>query len=408
MRKQRKVIWSIVIAIGFLLLSYCLTNLDFPISGEKALLYRFEFAKNYLFPKENSVNDSILLIDVSFDKTPVKATDEYGIPIGDILITDRYKLLELLQELKRRDDYKYIMLDVFFGQKGETPQDSALYATICSMKRIVVPCHSNEALADSSLKEKAGMADYTSTYKISGFAKYPYLPKEEVSLPLKMYEDITGRTIRKHWLLYFDGWRLARKSIILTFDFNAISPYNNEGEKVWYYLGADILGNEEEKGLLYEIPELTKDKYVVIGAFQGDDIHATYVGSMSGPIINLNAYLSLMHKHHVVSISLAIIMFCAFYLLAYLTLTRQDMRRLADSMSQKQTYQVRSRIMALSVLFSWIGYSLFLTVLCVLTYVFLGEVYEIFITSTMFYLLSLAVKYTDKIKIISKSWKRKG
>ena len=407
MRKQKRVIWSAVISIGFLLLSYCLTNLDFPISGEKALLYRFELVRNYLFPRECTVNDSILLIDVSFDKTPIKVTDEYEMPIGDIQITDRKKLLELLQELKRRDDYKYILLDVFFGQKGETSQDSALYATICSMDRIVVPCHSDEALADSSLIGKAGLADYTTTYKEGGFVKYPYMSDDGVSLPLRMYEHMTGRTIRKHWFIYTDGWRLVRKSIVLTFDINAKSAYNEDGEKVWYYLGADILGNEEENGLLYEIPELTKDKYIVIGALQGDDNHSTYIGSVSGTLINLNACFSLLHDHHVVSVTLVVIMFFAFFLLAYLTLARQDLRGLADDMTQKHNYRWRTRMMTLSALCSWIGYSLFLTILCILTYVFLGEVYEIFITSTMFYLLSLAVKYTDKFKKLSEIWKRK-
>ena len=408
MHKQKRVIWSVVIAIGFLLFSYCITNLEFPVSGEKALLYRFELVRNYLIPRENTVNDSTLLIDVSFDKTPVKATDEYGMPIGDIQITDRKKLLELLRELKKKDDYKYILLDVFFGQKGKTSQDSALFATICSMPRIVIPCHSDEALADSSLKEKAGLADYTSTYKVSGFSKYPYMSDEGMSLPLKMFEDMTGRTIRKHCFLYTDGWRLVRKSIILTFDINAKSAYNEEGEKVWYYLGADILGNKDERGLLYEIPDLTKDKYIAIGAFQGDDSHSTYIGSACGTLINLNAYFSLLHNHHVVSISLVIIMFFAFFVLAYLTLTRQDLRGLTDSMTQNHNYRWRTRMMTLSALCSWIGYSLFLTILCILTYVFLGEVYEIFITSTMFYLLSLAIKYTDNFKKISTIWKRKG
>ena len=126
MHKYKKIKGSVVIAIGFLLFSYWITNLNFPISGERALLYKFELFKNYVFPRESTVNDSILLIDVSYDKTPVKATDEYGIPIGDIQITDRQKLLELLQVLKKRTDYKYILLDVFFGEKGVTPQDSAL------------------------------------------------------------------------------------------------------------------------------------------------------------------------------------------------------------------------------------------------------------------------------------------
>ncbi len=408
MCKQKKVIWSLVIAIGFLLFSYCMTNLDFPISGEKFLLYRFELVKNYLFPRTSTVNDSILLIDVSYDKTSVNVTDEYGMPIGDIQITDRQKLLALLQELKKRNDYKYILLDVFFGQKGETPQDSVLYATICSMDRIAMPCHNDEALADSSLREKAGLADYTSTYKVSGFAKYPYMPDDGISLPLKMYKDMTGRTIRKHWFIYTDGWHLVRKSIVLTFDINVKSAYNEEGEKVWYYLGADILGNDEGNGLLYEIPDLAKGKYVAIGAFQGDDNHSTYIGSVCGTLINLNAYFSLLHNHHVVSVTLVIIMFFAFFVLTYLTLTRQDLRGLADSMTKKQNYRWRTRMRTLSAICSWIGYSLFLTILCILTYVFLGEVYEIFITSTMFYLLSLAVKHTENFKKLSTIWKRKG
>ena len=408
MHQKKKVIWSVVIAIGFLLFSYFITNIDFPISGEKALLYRFELVRNYLLPREHTVNDSILLIDVSYDKTPVKATDEFGMHIGNIQITDRQKLLELLQELKRRNDYKYVLLDVFFGQKGETSQDSALYATICSMPRIVIPCHSDEVLADSSLRDKAGFADYTTTYKEGSFVKYPYMSDDGKSLPLKIYEDMTGSTICKHGVVYTDGWQLVRKSVVLTFDVDAKIAYNEEGEKVWYYLGADILGNEKERGLLYEMPELTKDKYIAIGAFQGDDSHNTYMGSVCGTLINLNAYFSLLHNHHVVSITLVIVLFCAFFVLAYLTLTRQDMRGLADSMSRNQSYKCRTRMMTLSVLCSWIGYSLFLTILCIMTYVFLGEVYEIFITSTMFYLLSLAVKYTDNFKKPSKLWRRKG
>lgn len=408
MRKQRRVIWSIVIAIVFLLFSYCITNLDFPVSGEKALLYRFELVRNYFIARKSTVNDSILLIDVSFDKTPVKATDEYGMPIGDIQITDRKKLLELLQELKKKGDYKYILLDVFFGQKGDTPQDSALFATICAMPRIVIPCHSDEVLADTSLKEKAGLADYMTTFKEGGFVKYPFMSEDGMSLPLKIYNEITGRTIRKHWIFYTDGWLLTRKSLVLTFDIYTNGPYNEEGEKVLYFLGADILGNEGEKGLLYEVPEMTKDKYIAIGAFLGDDNHCTYIGPVSGTLINLNAYFSLLHNHHVVSGTLAIVMFCAFFVLAYLTLTRQDLRGFAETMTQQKSHLWRSRMIALSALCSWIGYSLFLSMLCILTYIILGEVYEIFITSTMFYLLSLAVKHADKIKKLTKLWKRNG
>ena len=406
--KHKKILWSVVIATGFLFLSYFISNLNFPISGEKAILYRFELIKNYFFPQESTENDSILLIDVSYDKTPVKVTDEYDMPMGEIQITDRQKLLQLLQELKRKNDYKYILLDVFFGQKGRTPQDSALFATICSMPRIAIPCHSDEALADSSLTEKAGFADYTTTFKESGFVKYPYMSDSGKSLSLKMYEDITGRTIDKHWLIYTDGYRLVRKSIVLTFDVNVTAPYDENGDKVLYYLGADILGNDENRGLLYEFPELTKNKYIAIGAFNGDDNHSTYVGNVCGTLINLNAYFSLLHNNHVVSPWLAIILYFAFFILAYLTLTRQNLREFANNLTQKQKGHLKAKLVALSALCSWLGYSFFLTILCILTYMLLGEVYEVIITSTLFYLLALSIKFSDKIKKISKLWKRKG
>lgn len=404
MNKRQQIILSAIIALGFLYISYCVTNLDFPISGEKAVLYKFEMVRNYLFPHDNTLPDSLLIIDVSYDKTPVEAYDEYGIPIGNRQITDRKKLLELLQELKRRNDYKYILLDIFFEKGLKTASDSALYATICSMQRIVIPNHSDEQLAEADLYTKAGTADYMTTYKEVGFVKYPYLAGTIASLPLRMYEDITGRSISRHLFFYTDGWKIVRKSVVLAFDINASSPYNNNGEKNWYYLGADILGNNGSNGLLYELPNLTKDKYIAIGALQGDDMHNTYAGKMSGLMINFNAFLSLLRGHHVVSFLLSIILFIAFFILAYLTLTQQNLKEIAQSIGTKEHQRY---LMLLSALCTWIGYSLFLSILCVSTYILLGEIYDIFITSTLFYFLHLAVKHKDKPLKIASIWKKR-
>lgn len=395
MKKKKQIIWSAVIALGLLFFSYFVTNLHFPISGERALLYHFELVRNYLWPKEQTLPDSILLIDVTFDKTFVTAVDEYGLPIGQLPITDRDKLLRLLQELKSRDDYRYILLDVFFGQNSDTPQDSSLFTIIKSMDRIVVPCHSDESLADSALTNKAGLAEYTTTFSEVGFVKYPYLMDTVASLPLKMYEEMTGRSIRKHCLFYTDGWNLVRKSIVLTYDVNVSKPYNDAGEKNWYYLGADILGDDKQQGLLDAQPDLTKNKYVVIGSLQGDDVHNTYVGDIAGPVINFNAFLSLLHRHHAVSPLLLIVLYVAFFILAYLTLTRRNLRGFSESILQKKPKRHKAIFVLLSLLCTWIGYSLFLMILCLSTYLFMGEVYDIFITSTLFYLLHLAVYSTD-------------
>jgi hypothetical protein len=345
-----------------------------------------------------------LFINVAYDKEFVEATDEYGLPVGQTQITDRQKLLKLLQELKRRNDYKYILMDIFFDEEMHTPTDSALFTTICSMPRIVIPRHKDGQLANKALYEKAGMADYTTTYKESGFVKYPYLTDSVASMPLRMYEDITGRTIKRHWFLYTDGWKVVRKSVILAFDVNVNTPYNEEGEKNWYNLGADLLGNDEEKGLLYELPELTKGKYIAIGAMTEDDMHSTYLGKMPGLVINMDAFLALMNGHHVVSWLLTLIMYVAFFILTYLTLTQQSLNEVAQNIGTKKHQR---HLMLLSALCTWIGYSMFLTILCISTYLLLGEIYDIFITSTLFYFLHLAVKHKDKPKEIIKIWKKR-
>lgn len=129
MQKRKQIIWSAVIAIGFLIISYCLTNLDLPLSGEKALLYKFELYRNM------------------------------------------------------------------------------------------------------------------TTYKESSFVKYPYLTDSIASMPLRMYEDITGRTVSRHGLLYTDGWKVVRKSVTLAFDVNVNTAYNENGEKNWYNLHAILFSS---------------------------------------------------------------------------------------------------------------------------------------------------------------------
>ena len=404
MRKRKQIIWSAVIAIGFLIISYCLTNLDLPLSGEKALLYKFELYRNYLYPADRSVPDSLLLVNVSYDKELVEATDEYGLPVGQTQITDRQKLLRLLKELKRRNDYKYILMDIFFGQDVQTPADSALFATICSMPRLVIPRHWDEQLASEALYAKAGQADYMTTYKESSFVKYPYMTDSVASMPLRMYEDITGRTVSRYGLLYTDGWKVVRKSVTLAFDVNVNTAYNENGEKNWYNLGADLLGEEAGSGMLDQWPEMTKDKYIAIGALVGDDIHSTYIGKMPGLVINVNAFLALMQGHHVVSWLLTLIMFVAFFVLTYLTLTQQSLNEVAQSLG---TAKNRRYLLLLSGLCTWIGYSLFLTILCISTYLLMGEVYDIFITSTLFYFLHLAVKHQDKPRKLLQIWEKR-
>lgn len=403
MSSLKCLILSAFSAVFFLVFSYWITNLRFPVSGEKTVLSRLEQLRNIVHPKPRVVPDSVLFVNVSYDKEFVAMRDEFGFPAGRTQITSRHKLLELLQYLKKEGTYKYVLLDVFFGEGFSTEWDDSLFSTIVSMPRIVVPCHADEPLADERLKEKAGLSDYIITFNESDFVKYPYFSDKQKSIPIRMYEEITGHRIDRKGILYNDGPMLARRSVVLTYELRADAMYADNGEKMWYNLGMDLLSDSiagvdgRGSNLLYESPELSKDKYIVIGAFEGDDTHLTFSGGLSGAVINFNAFISLMNRHHIVSVTLLCVLFVVFFILSYLTFSRRRMLDVINDMKGKtKNKTIQKGLHLLTFLNTWVGLSLFLTILCVLTYLILGEAYDILATSTLFYVMQRCVMAYDR------------
>ena len=388
MKRKYKLILSFIIAVGVSILSYCISNLDFAISGEGGLISNYESLRTIIGNREQeNNNDSIVMIDVSYDRQLTDVKDEYGLPAGQTDITDRKKLIRILDYLHHRNRYKYRLCDIFLDEAYSTPEDSQLISVILSMDRIAIPRHSDLSLIDSRLNTKAGYADYFTIMKKNGIVKYPYLNKESSSLPLKMYEEITGHKVRKKGIAYTDNGKLARSSIILNYDFISKYPYDNEGRKNWLNLGTDVLGTDSlngEDGLLKLDPEFADYKYVLIGSFRQNDIHNTIKGKMPGTIVLFNAYLSLLNRHHIISWLFIIFMFIVYAMMAYYSLNKVQ----AIKWISQYTLQLEKKggyiKMIINWLLSWLGYSLLMSVICLITYIFFDETYDIFITSTLF------------------------
>ena len=149
-------LFSWITATTLLFVSYSVTNIGFSISGEADIIKQSNFIFKELLQHESSVPDSILFVNVCYDKQLANIYDEDGFEIGNVDITDRHSLLRFLNILSRRNDYKYVILDVFFEDGIKTEYDSALYARIASMERIVilmfhvVRIHEEQAWHDSS------------------------------------------------------------------------------------------------------------------------------------------------------------------------------------------------------------------------------------------------------------------
>ena len=414
MSRRKRVLSALAIAVGMLIFSYLVTNQCLAISGETVVMRKVELVRGWFQPHINPMADSVLLINVAYDKEQVIKRDAYNEPMGYDAITDREKLYQLLSELKHKDDsllktehrgfYKYVLLDVIFADDIRTPQDSALFSLITSMKRIVIPNDINTSLADTCLYAKAGPANYFTNYKFVSFTKFPYLYYGQKSLPLKMYEELTGHRVNDHSLFLTDDGRLARRSIVLPFELRCDSALTADGEKVWLNMGADLLGStytysgDTITGYrdLYDYPELTQDKYIVIGAFSGGDMHYSYMENQPGSAILFNAYLSLLHGHHIVSPWFFVLLLAVFYVMAYLILGNQTIDAFLTDIIPHGNYAITTFTRVIIFIVSWVGYSLLLSILCIFTYLVMGEVYDIFITATVFQLISMATRLINK------------
>ena len=138
-RNNRKTLRvSLLVSLAITIFSYEVANSLHPMAGEYAAQKQINDFRKFLGLQQGHVPDSILFINVCYDKTLIPY-EEQGMPVGNTVITDREKLLSLLTEAKKANNYRYIFMDVCFEEGLETEADSALFHTIASMDRIVIP-----------------------------------------------------------------------------------------------------------------------------------------------------------------------------------------------------------------------------------------------------------------------------
>ncbi len=319
--KWWKIITAICLSLFILLFSYLLGNTSFPLPDEIGLFQKINFVNSLMGISKGNVPDSLLFINVSFDKELVDY-EENGMPVGKYVITDREKLLRLLTTAKETENYRYIFLDVIFEKGIKSSVDSALFHTIAEMDRIVIPVHHNVALEDSILYKKAANADYTIAWEETNFARYQFLHRDGEfipSVPLKMYCDkmnIKGTGIKPHagGLWYTDlmwPWRICHNGITLLMKVIMTGRFmDTEGqvrERNYINLGADLLDIDS----IIPIKDQIEDKILVIGDFK-NDVHDTYIGPQPGSVICMNAYIALMNGDHLVNWWCALVLFLIY------------------------------------------------------------------------------------------------
>ena len=356
-----------IISLLFTLFVFWISDLSVSLSSEKMLFKQFEKIK-----KEISINksneeyplDSVILVDTHYNQTFVEEWDDSLKYVNGLVpVTDHKLLYKLLTKLHDKDDYRYIMLDISLDKHIKQQEDSSLYKLISSMPRIVIG-ESNNEVADKCLVSKAGSVGYDITLWETDFTKYIYRNNEKESMALKMYKEINKDIGQMQKQSFID--KIGKKnSVFLTLDY-----YIPKAEYKDFTIRLEDID---------EIIDDSKHKYILIGDFE-DDLHSTYLGAQPGIMINYNAYLMLQKGHHKISISMFFLIFISFYILVYLTIVQT-----------KYTW-----------LFMWIGYPVYLILICFFVFLLYNQVYDILVSTTLFYSLKSVVEINRERILIKK------
>ena len=372
MKKLKRTLSATLLALLAMGGSYFCTNLENVFSGERTVLKYWSALMNRLSPgKKNVVPEDALFINVSGDKQLVDIKDDMGFTVGNAAITDRGKLVDLLSRIKEDGSYRYVLMDISFDDGYATDADSALFGLIATMDRIVIPRHADGHLAGAALEQKAAYADYRTGLKEDNFTKYPLFDKtgQIPSLPLKMYSDLTGRTVRRHGLLYTDGGSLSRKVVFPKMYVQIDAAVGKDKEQTYVNMGADILS--------YDNAANFEDKIVVIGSYVDEDIHTSYAGDIPGCVINYNVFLSLMKGHHRIPLVVILLYFLLFFTMSFLLLR-------GSSEKPQRWGWVWAKLFVL--------YSAVMTAVCILVFTILGQAHDILLTSTLFSIINVCYK----------------
>lgn len=341
-----------------------------------------EVLKSKLEIEKQVDKGDVLFVNVAYDKQLIEVSDEFGMPKGNADITDRTKLLSLLQMLHATNKYTYIFLDIRFEKGFVAPEvDSLLFSEILSMRNVVVAAHTDVDIADSSLVKKSAISDYDATIVATNFVRYRYSYDGKPSMPLYAYRELEGKTINKHGFIYTCDGRLCYNSLFVDFPIEKFDEFDEKGQKVYYNLGSDLLDNYSEK----DFGVLTKGKYIVIGDMI-EDLHDTYSGLKPGSVITFYAFKALMNEKHIVRFWLVFLMAMVFFAISFSLFSHQ-------SIIGRIPFVRKSKSRILHFTASLIGYTLLLSVVVIVLDLFWGVSTSILLPSIYFAIQKNIINY---------------
>jgi hypothetical protein len=381
-------------ALFLIFISLWLVNQHMVLGDERILFQVTAGIKKIILGIENKPDPKdFIFINNSYDNMLIERLDDEGFPMGNQPITDRRKLAMFFDRLnKRPDSYKYIVCDIFF--KDSSQYDSVFISKITNTKNIIIPYHFNDSdkVDLPILNINRGLADYRSIQYV--FMKYALTSDDTIkSLPLKMYEDISGKKfIRKGLLSYVDG-KPSFNTIVIDFKLRYYELMDRNSERMYNIVNLGELLRMNDS-VFYKA---VNNKIILIGDYYERDIHQTLFGKMSGTLILLNVYFTLLNGENLISFGLFLLLFIGFFLISVELFSDKSLgeRKIVAKYTQKKFGKF---------ILKYLSYVLYLAVLSILTYLIFNIHLNILILAVYLKSIDSFLKYlrerkTKKTKI---------
>lgn len=328
------------------------------LGGEGASMKQLHVVEMLFEDAADTAPADFLAVNIGYDRELVAINDDYGMPLGRIDVTDRAALAALLERLSHTR-YKAIVLDVYLDPRFVSPADSAIYAAIERTPRLIVTTHTDVRQNPRIPREKLAVADYSTNFTENNFVKYSFIPSDTLpGVAVAAHRIKGGRA-------YVDGTLTEQPSLFLMLPVRMTEPYDADGEKIWYNLGVDILNDCPDE----QLAALVDGRVIVIGDYTTSDFHDTYVGSLAGPVILINAIRALDAGAQRISLWSALLMALVFFAVNIFIATDK-------SLWQWFNYKP-PRLLA--IVTGMMSYTTVLLALSVVQYAVLGEFHDAYI-----------------------------
>lgn len=305
-----------------------LMNTDFMHGDEAWMVKNTAAVLRTLLPEPDKPDSSeYMFINVAYDKELVPRYDADGFQAGVNVITDRYKLGVLFRALAMDPNYKYLVCDIYFGDSAAS--DTMLRPYIDKLPRSVFSYALDEE--DQPLPNifeglNMGLVEYVAVD--DEFLKFRFQRGDSATTPIKMLQEIDGGSYEPGSFFAKLNGKRAFNDHVLDFrirdiDLKGDRPYYSYQDLNFLTSTLDIPGLEEE--MAKDVLKLTKDKIVVIGAFEQDDRHDTMYGEMAGPLILINLYLALKNGDNLLEWGFIWFWLTIFSVLSWVLFTTDDL-----------------------------------------------------------------------------------